>query len=47
MQIHFHHFRVAVLHLIGVDHEALTYFHQGREEGLTDIGGRVVRDVMG
>ena len=35
-----------VLHLMGLDHEQLTYFHQGREERLTDVFGRVVKEVI-
>ena len=46
-KVHLHDIHATILHLMGVDHEALTYFHQGREESLTDVGGRVVREVMG
>jgi len=45
-KVHLHDIHATILHLMGVDHEALTYFHQGREESLTDVGGRVVREVM-
>ncbi len=31
---------------MGVDHERLTYFHQGREFRLTDIHGRVVSELI-
>lgn len=31
---------------MGLDHELLTYFHQGRRESLTDVAGRVVDDVL-
>jgi hypothetical protein len=31
---------------MGLDHELLTYFHQGRKESLTDVGGRVIQDVI-
>jgi len=45
-KVHLHDIHATILHLMGLDHEALTYFHQGREESLTDVGGRVVRDVI-
>jgi len=45
-KVHLHDIHATILHLLGLDHEALTYFHQGREESLTDVGGRVVRDVI-
>jgi len=35
-----------VLYLMGVDHEALTYRHGGRDLRLTDVHGRVIRDVI-
>jgi hypothetical protein len=44
---HLHDIHAAILHLLGLDHELLTYFHQGRDEGLTDVGGRVIREVIG
>jgi hypothetical protein len=31
---------------MGLDHERLTYFHQGREESLTDVHGRVVEEIL-
>ncbi|MBM4003166.1 MAG: DUF1501 domain-containing protein [Planctomycetes bacterium] len=43
---HLHDLHATILHLIGVDHERLTYFHQGRDERLTDVYGRVIRDVL-
>jgi hypothetical protein len=45
-KVHLHDIHATILHLLGLDHEALTYFHQGREESLTDVGGRVVHDVI-
>ena len=45
-KVHLHDIHATILSLMGMDHEALTYFHQGREESLTDVGGRVVREVM-
>ena len=36
-----------ILHLLGIDHEKLTYFFNGRNFRLTDVAGVVVRDVVG
>ncbi|MCY2968578.1 MAG: DUF1501 domain-containing protein, partial [Planctomycetota bacterium] len=35
-----------ILHLMGIDHERLTYRHGGRDFRLTDIAGHVVDDVL-
>ncbi len=35
-----------ILHLLGLDHERLTFKYQGREFRLTDIAGRVVRELL-
>jgi hypothetical protein len=35
-----------ILHLLGIDHEKLTYRHNGRDFRLTDVGGTVIRDVI-
>ena len=35
-----------ILELMGLDQQRLTYLHAGRYKKLTDIGGRVVREVM-
>jgi hypothetical protein len=35
-------FHATILHLLGLDHEKLTYRHSGRDERLTDVAGRVV-----
>jgi hypothetical protein len=43
---HLHDIHATILHLIGLDHELLTYFHQGRDESLTDVGGRVIQEVL-
>jgi len=45
-KVHLHDIHATILHLMGLDHELLSYFHQGREETLTDVGGRVVHDIM-
>ncbi|MGE3310487.1 MAG: DUF1501 domain-containing protein [Limisphaerales bacterium] len=46
-KVHLHDLHATILELCGLDHEALTYFHQGRNERLTDVYGRVVREVIG
>ena len=43
---HVHDIHATVLHLMGLDHEQLTYFHQGRDESLTDVHGRVLQGVL-
>lgn len=45
--VHVHDLNATVLHLLGLDHERLTYRHQGREFRLTDVHGRVVRELIG
>jgi hypothetical protein len=35
-----------ILHLLGIDHEKLTYRHNGRDFRLTDVGGTVISDVI-
>jgi hypothetical protein len=44
--IHVHDFQATLLHLLGVDHERLTYFYQGRHFRLTDVHGHVVKDIL-
>jgi hypothetical protein len=45
-KVHLHDLHATILHIMGLDHEMLTYFHQGRDETLTDVGGRVVNDIL-
>ena len=45
-KVHLHDLHATILHAMGLDHELLTYFHQGREESLTDVGGHVIHDVF-
>lgn len=45
-KVHLHDLHATILHLMGLDHERLTYFHQGREESLTDVYGRVVHEIL-
>ncbi len=44
--VHVHDLQATVLHLLGIDHERLTYRHQGRRFRLTDVHGNVVRPVL-
>jgi hypothetical protein len=44
--VHVHDFHATLLHLLGVDHERLTYFYQGRRFRLTDVHGTVVRELL-
>ncbi|MCD6049450.1 MAG: hypothetical protein K0Q55_853, partial [Verrucomicrobia bacterium] len=44
--VHVHDFHATMLHLLGVDHERLTYKYQGRHFRLTDVHGHVVKDIL-
>lgn len=44
--VHVHDFQATVLHQLGIDHEQLTFKHQGRRYRLTDIHGTVVRGLI-
>ncbi len=41
-----HDLHATILHLFGVDHERLTYLFQGRQFRLTDVSGKVVKDIL-
>jgi uncharacterized protein (DUF1501 family) len=45
-KVHVHDLHATVLHLLGIDHERLTYRHAGRDFRLTDVYGRVVREIL-
>ncbi len=45
--VHVHDFHATILHLLGFDHEKLTYRHAGRDYRLTDVNGSVVREIVG
>jgi hypothetical protein len=45
-RVHVHDLHATILHLLGFDHTLLTYFHGGRDMRLTDVEGRVVRDLL-
>ena len=44
--VHVHDLQATILHLLGIDHEALTYRFKGRDFRLTDVHGKVVREVL-
>jgi hypothetical protein len=44
--VHVHDLQATILHLLGVDHEQLTFKHQGRRFRLTDVHGEVVRPIL-
>jgi hypothetical protein len=45
--VHVHDFHATILHLLGIDHERLTFFQQGRRFRLTDVHGTVVKALIG
>jgi hypothetical protein len=44
--VHVHDLQATMLHLLGIDHEKLTYTFQGRHYRLTDVHGEVVRQIL-
>ncbi len=44
--VHVHDFQATIMHLLGVDHEQLTFKHQGRRFRLTDVHGHVVKSIL-
>ena len=45
-KVHLHDIHATLLHLIGLDHERLTYRYAGRDFRLTDVHGRVVKEIL-
>ena len=45
-KVHLHDLHATILRLMGLDHERLTYRHQGRDFRLTDVHGEVVHDII-
>jgi len=45
-KVHMHDLHATILHLMGMDHEKLTFKYAGRNFRLTDVAGNVVKDVM-
>jgi hypothetical protein len=44
--VHVHDLHATILHLMGLDHEKLTYRHAGRDYRLTDVFGNVVKGIL-
>jgi hypothetical protein len=44
--VHIHDLQATILHCLGINHERLTYRFQGRQFRLTDVHGRVVREIL-
>ena len=44
--VHVHDFQATILHLLGIDHEKLTYRFQGRQFRLTDVFGEVIKPIV-
>ena len=44
--VHVHDLQATLLHVLGIDHERLTFKHQGRRYRLTDVHGRLVRRLL-
>jgi uncharacterized protein (DUF1501 family) len=45
-KVHTHDLHATILHLLGLDHEKLTYKYGGRDFRLTDVHGKVVKDIL-
>lgn len=45
-KVHVHDLHATILHLLGLDHERLTYRYSGRDFRLTDVYGRVIKEVL-
>ncbi len=45
-RVHVHDLHATILHLLGLDHERLTYHFAGRDVRLTDVSGHVVREIL-
>ena len=43
---HINDIHATILRLMGLDHKQLTFLHDGRDERLTDVGGRVIKKLM-
>ena len=45
-RMHIHDLHATLLHLLGIDHERLTYRHAGRDYRLTDVYGEIAREIL-
>jgi hypothetical protein len=44
--VHVHDLQATILHLLGLDHERLTFHHAGRDFRLTDVHGHVIASIL-
>jgi hypothetical protein len=44
--VHIHDLNATILNCLGIDHERLTFRHQGRDFRLTDIHGKMVKGIL-
>ena len=45
-RVHWNDFHATILHLLGIDHKRLTYYHNGIQRRLTNVAGEVVQGVL-
>ena len=45
-KVHIHDLQATMMHLLGIDHERLTYRHQGRRYRLTDVHGEIIDSIL-
>ncbi|MEM9018295.1 MAG: DUF1501 domain-containing protein, partial [Verrucomicrobiota bacterium] len=45
-KMHVHDLHATILHLLGIDHERLTFHHAGRDFRLTDVHGTVAKEIL-
>jgi hypothetical protein len=45
-KVHVHDLHATILHLMGINHEDLTYRYSGRDFRLTDVHGHIVHDIL-
>ncbi len=45
-RVHWHDFHATVLHLLGIDHERLSFYHNGIRRRLTNVHGHVIDDIL-
>ena len=45
-RVHVHDLHATILHLMGLDHERLTYRYSGRDFRLTDVHGRIIHEIL-
>ena len=44
--VHVHDFQATIMHLLGIDHQRLTFKFQGRRYRLTDVHGKLVKPIL-